>query len=269
MSEPSLSLGAGLATRAAFVTLATVASFAVLAVFAGGCSSMPRAQSAGGAPDAGAPDTSADEAPTPDDDGSVDGAALDGTLVDGPASAGLPDTTPIVGTPLATFDSDLQGFALNPFSEPGSNLANVTPPATLTWIATDGSPDPGCLKVTAPYSASGQWVDVETLVPTALDWSGKTLHVRIKLDPSSTFTGFARLYVKTGAGYAFYPLTYSAYPQNAGWQEFVLPLGAAGASPDDAAALDPTQIKAFGVDPETTSTSQGPVTFYVDSFSLE
>ena len=190
-----------------------------------------------------------------------------------PMNVGTPAAGPIIGTSLATFDLDADGFGLNTFVE-ATNLANAPTPATLTWISTDGSPDPGCLKITAPYSGPNQWVDVEAPVfPAPLpNWSGKTLHVRIKLDPSSTFSGSPRVFVKTGTAYVFYTTTFTAYPQNSGWQEFVLPLVSPAPVPPANPGADPTQIVTFGVDPLTAPAPRvtpTAVTFYVDSFSIE
>jgi len=192
------------------------------------------------------------------------------------SGAGIPGVAavgPIIGTPLATFDVDDDRFALNTFPE-ATNLANATTPATLIRVTTEGSPDLGCMKITAPYSGPNQWVDLEAPAFAAPypDWSGRTLHVRIKLDPGSAFTGFTRLYVKTGTAYAFYTSTFTAYPSIEGWQEFVLPLESPAPVPPANPGADPTQIVTFGVDPITAGappTTPTPVTFYIDSFSIE
>jgi hypothetical protein len=203
----------------------------------------------------------------------TEGGPEDGRSGDGSGGGGGPATGPIVGMPLATFDSNVNNFALNTFAEVG-NLANLPAPATMTWIGTDGSPTAGCLKITAPYSGANQWVDIEApTFPAPLpSWSGRTLHVRIKLDPGSTFAGFARLYVKTGAGFVFYTSAFTPYPQNSGWQEFVLPLVSPAPVPPANPGADPRQIVTFGVDPITSgapATTPTPVTFYIDSFSIE
>jgi hypothetical protein len=164
--------------------------------------------------------------------------------------------------------------ARRPTYAEATNLAIGSALATLTWIATDGSPDPGCLKVTAPYSGPNQWVDLEAPVFPApgVDWTGKTLHARIKLDSSSSFSGSARLYVKTGASYFFYPTTFTPYPDGAGWQEFVLPLVSPAPVPPAIAGADPALAVTYGVDPIAAPApvvAPTAVTFYVDSFSIE
>jgi hypothetical protein len=188
-------------------------------------------------------------------------------------TGGVPAMGPIIGTALATFDSDAGGFSLNTFVE-STNLALAPSPATLTWIATDGSPDPGCLKVTAPYSGANQWVDVEATALSAPlpNWTGRTLHVRIKLEPGSTFSGSARLYVKTGAAYVFYPTAPTTSLLGEGWQEYVLPLVSPAPVPPAITGADPALIATYGVDPITSpvpSPAPTSVTFYVDSFSIE
>ena len=189
------------------------------------------------------------------------------------AARGAPAVGPIIGTPLETFDSNAHGFALNPFAE-ATNLALAPNPATATWIADDGSPDPGCMKITVPYSGPNQWADLEAPAFQAPwpNWAGKTLHVRIKLDPNSTFSGTPRVYVKTGTAYVFYTAAFTPYPAASGWQEFSLPLDSPAPVPPALPGADAAQIRTYGVDPLTAPEGQPmptPVTFYVDSFSIE
>lgn len=192
----------------------------------------------------------------------------------GGAPLGVPAMGPVIGTPLATFDaSDLGRFSLNTFPE-ATNLANVPSPATVTWEPNDGSPDPGCVKITAPYSGPNQWVDLEAppFAAPLPDWNGKTLHVRVKLGPGSSFTGNPRLYVKTGAAYVFYTGAFTPYPQGSGWLELTLPLVSPAPVPPANPGADPTEVVTYGLDPITAGAPAVPptaVTFYVDSFSIE
>ena len=191
----------------------------------------------------------------------------------GATAQGIPAAGAIIGTPLETFDSSAHGFALNSFVE-ASNLALAPSPATATWVADEGSPDPGCMKITAPYSGPNQWADLEAPALPAPwpNWAGKTLHVRIKLDPNSTFSGSPRVYVKTGTDYVFYTTTFMPYPAGAGWQEFTLPLASPAPVPPALPGADAAQIRTYGVDPLTAPEGQPvptSVTFYVDSFSIE
>jgi hypothetical protein len=192
----------------------------------------------------------------------------------GGATLGVPAMGPIVGTPLATFDgSDLDRFSLNTFAE-ATNLANAVSPATMTWEPNDGSPDLGCVKITAPYSGPDQWVDLEAppFAAPLPDWNGRTLHVRVKLDPSSSFTGNPRLYVKTGTAYVFYTTAFKPYPQGSGWLELTMPLVSPAPVPPANPGADATQIITYGLDPITAGApamTPTAVTFYVDSFSIE
>lgn len=135
-------------------------------------------------------------------------------------------------------------------------------------------PRPGLPEDHGALSGPNQWVDVEApSFPVPLpDWTGKTLHVRVKFEPTAAFSGSLRLYVKTGTAYLFYPTTFTPYSPNAGWQEVVLPLVSPAPVPPAIAGADPAQVITFGVHPITAPapvTTPAPVTFYVDSFSIE
>src|SRR4029077_17146456 len=69
------------------------------------------------------------------------------------------------GAAIATFDTGLDGFIFGQYDDPSAqNLAlarDAGAPATLAWDSTQGDPAPGSLKVTAPYSAFYQYVDVQ------------------------------------------------------------------------------------------------------------
>ena len=112
-----------------------------------------------------------------------------------PAGAAATRTAPIVGSPLATFDSGDGGFMLDDYDEPrreperrqqrhgrqGTHADRST--------CADGSPGPGSLKVVAPYLGRNQYVDVQKSFGTAQpqNWTGGTLHVRIRVS-EGTFT---------------------------------------------------------------------------------
>jgi hypothetical protein len=190
-------------------------------------------------------------------------------------TGGVPVSGPVVGMAVATFDTDIAGFRLDSFVEAANlnNGSHPTPP-TLAWDMTEGSPDPGCLKITAPYTGANQYVDLESpIFPMPFpDWSGKKLHVRIKVDPSSTFNGSPQIYVKTGAAYIYYPSAFTAYPASADWLEFTFSLLSPAPVPPATAGADPAQVITYGVHPTSGSSataSAAPVTFFVDSFSIE
>ena len=92
-------------------------------------------------------------------------------------AAGTTGTGP--GTLIATFDSSLEGFALDGYmdSDPTmqTNIANAgewsdkgKSPPMLTFQPADGDPNPGCLQVVAPFDGKNQHFDIQSpsLSPT-------------------------------------------------------------------------------------------------------
>jgi hypothetical protein len=185
---------------------------------------------------------------------------------------------PTTATALATFDvaadAGVASFVLNPYPDTnrtnlGSSASTATVKPTLIFDDTEGSPDTGSLKVTAPYSGADQYVDIQkTFGATDLqNWMGKKLHVRVKVDAGSTFAGGAQLYANTTTSYAFGG-NFTNVAKNSGWQEFTLDVN----TPlNPAAGYDPTKVISFGVQLATGSAggSATPVTFHVDTFWLE
>src|SRR5262249_39719743 len=107
---------------------------------------------------------------------------------------------PIAGTPLATFELTLEGFALDDFRDPantnlGDPLSGLAQ-ATLVEDTTQGSPTPGCLRIDAPFSGDSQHVEVQKAVAQPEDWSGDILRVRVRV-ACGAFSGGAQLYVST------------------------------------------------------------------------
>jgi hypothetical protein len=182
---------------------------------------------------------------------------------------------PIVGTPLATFDTGTDGFVLNSYHDTGQiNLGDpaqmISPKPMLMHDAAVGNPDLGSLTVTAPYSGANQYVDIQntsmfgTANPT--DWHGGTLHVRVRVDDGGTFGGVAEPYA-ISTGFIFGG-TSTNFAKNNNWQEFTVDLDAPGHADT---GYDDTKVVIFGLQLNSGSAgaSQGPVTFHVDSFSIE
>jgi hypothetical protein len=209
-------------------------------------------------------------------DGSV-GTGSGGTSGgSGGTSGGTPAMGAIVGSPLATFDSTTDGFVLNSYHDTGSkNLGDpnsgASPAPTLMLDAADGNPSAGSLVVTAPFSGANQYVDIQntskfgTASPKNL--TGGKMHVRIRVDAGGSFGGIAEPYVITTAGFVFGG-TSTNFAKNNNWQEFVVNLDSPG-HPDS--GYDASKVVIFGVQLSSGSAggSQGPVTFHVDSFSVE
>ena len=199
-----------------------------------------------------------------------------GTGGSGPGTGGMSGnvTGPIVGSPLALFDSGLDSFVFGTYDEPPNlNGASSTMKGTLSFDSAVGSPNPGSIKVMAPYSAANQYVDIQRSFGTGnpQDWSGKTIHVRIR-SSEGTFKGGAQVYAIT-TGSFIYGAKFTTFAQNSNWQEFTMdvsaPTNGDGASPTS--GYDPTKVVVFGVQLNTGSSGAGstPVTFNIDSFSID
>ena len=114
---------------------------------------------------------------------------------------------------------------------------------TLSFDGAVGNPTPGSMKVVAPYSGANQYVDVQKSFGTGnpQDWTGKTLHVRIRAS-EGTFKGGAQVYAITTGSFVFGG-KFANFMPNSNWQEFTVdvsaPTNGAGASPGS--GYDPTQ----------------------------
>src|SRR5688572_22301949 len=187
---------------------------------------------------------------------------------------------PIVGMPVATFDSGLQGYIVDPYHDTAQT--NLADPAiigqrpgmempTLSFESGMGSPSPGCVKIVAPYYGASQFVQLEAMsfgTSNTRNWTNGKLHLRIQVT-QGTFTGGAQVYVKTGSAYVFGG-TYINFPAGGGWKEFVMDLS----SPmtlGTSGTYNPAEVISLGVQLNTgqAGTNAGPVTFLIDSFSIE
>lgn len=187
-------------------------------------------------------------------------------------TGGSTNMGPIVGTPIVTFDSTTEGFAIEAYHDLaqvnlGDPASVATTPPTISLDDTQGSPTAGSLKVTAPYSGASQYVDIQkSIQANPQNWMGKTMHVRIKVT-SGTFRGGVQLYAKTGMAFVFGG-TYINFGPGSGWQEFTLNV----TSPMTIIpGYDPTRVFSFGLQLNTGSAGAAatPVTFNIDSFSID
>jgi hypothetical protein len=210
--------------------------------------------------------------PTPPTTGTAGTGTSTGT--GGMGGSGSNPNGAIVGSPLATFDTGLDGFMFGTYDEPPNlNGASSKMHGMLSFDSGVGNPSPGSLKVVAPYSGANQYVDVQKSFGTAnpQDWTGKTLHVRIRAS-EGTFKGGAQVYAITTAGFVFGGKHTNFTPNN-NWQEFTVdvsaPTNGAGASPGS--GYDPSKVVVFGVQLNTDTAGAGatPVTFNIDSFSID
>ena len=209
------------------------------------------------------------------DASAADGAGLDATDGPGRPRALADGATPISGTPVETFDTE-SDFGFNPYHDTlQKNLGNPDTvdggaAPTLGFDSTQGSPNPGSLKVTIPFSGPNQYVDVQSLVfVVPQDWSGHSLHARLKVDEGSIFRGVAQLYVDTGVSYVPADSSVSVAP-GSGWQEIAMDLSHPMTT-DPSGRFNPKQVVLYGL--QLNSGSAGvnatPATFHLDSFSLE
>jgi hypothetical protein len=187
---------------------------------------------------------------------------------------------PIVGMPVATFDTGLQGYIVDPYHD--TNQKNLADPAiigqrpnmempTLSFESGMGSPSPGSVKIVAPYFGASQFVQLEAMsfgTSNTRNWKGGKLHLRIQVI-AGTFTGGAQVYVKTGSAYVFGG-TYFNFPAGKGWQEFAMDVDMP-MTPGTSGVYDPAEVITLGVQLNTgdSGSSAGPVTFLVDSFSID
>jgi hypothetical protein len=192
------------------------------------------------------------------------------------------------GTTLATFNADTELFTYN--TGGSNNLAGAGAdggtPATLGFSATEGDPCPGSLQAMIPFSGPGQQVQiVKDFGQTSLqDWTGKTLHVRVKLasgfvlDPSTPLgmQAYVTSYAPVDGGSPQY--LFSGHYQNIqpgnGWNEYTYSMASANYS---SPGFDITKIENFGVIIQTPGVltidpidvpPTTPAVVYIDSFSL-
>lgn len=205
--------------------------------------------------------------------GSASGAGGSGAGGSGAGGSGGGSATgAIVGTPLATFDTTTQGYQFSMYDEP-TNLAvhNDGTPPTITWDDSDGSPSGGgSLQVTAPFSGANQYVDVQSPsfgAANLQNLAGGKLHVRVRVDPGSTFNGQIEPYVDTTTAYSFVGTSIQAGRGN-DWQDYVVDLDGAMTR---ISGYDLTKVILIGVHIGSGSAgaSATPVTFHIDSFSVE
>ena len=82
------------------------------------------------------------------------------------------------------------------------------------------------MKAMAPYSKANQYIDVQKSFGTGSpqDWSGKTIHVRIRAS-EGTFKGGAQVYAITTGSFIFGG-KFANFTQNNSWQEFTMDVSA-------------------------------------------
>jgi len=192
---------------------------------------------------------------------------------------------PPVGMELATFDTSTEDFAFDLYNQP-SNLAVNGPVAPeLTWDPNEGSPNPGALRVTVPFSGYFQSVFIMRTTPNFLNWTARTLRARVRIasgfNPDPAFPSGAQIYVQTTQSYVFDGAFFELAPTT-DWQEIAFALDSA-----DEPGFDAQQIISYGIElttgdggrsaPDAGASGDGgvasalplPAVVFIDSITLE
>jgi hypothetical protein len=183
---------------------------------------------------------------------------------------------------LLTFATDAQSTGFNGGNTAAGNLAMLEggSPATVAWDGSMGDPNPGSLKIMAPFSDYNQFVDIVHSFGSSMlkNWTGLKMHVKVKVasggNPTTENPMGVQPYLNTGTNYK-YCGKYTNLVAGNGWNDYVLDLTADCAS----AGIDPTMVIQFGVAIQAGSglNSDGGMNpnkptaavIYVDSFWLE
>ena len=197
-----------------FVATGAVAGMVVL----GGCGSSGGGGTGGAGGHGGALGGAGGHGGTGGAGGVTDGGVTDGVLdarggTDGGVGDGPVDAPPVAMLSF-TFDSDLNGFDIdpNPTTNPvnlGALSADGGAPVTLTFDGSDGMPAPGSARVDATFSDYDQVVAFRHVYPLPINLTGATLTARVRLDAgpdggATTFSGIARVYALSTTTPAFY-----------------------------------------------------------------
>ena len=87
-----------------------------------------------------------------------------------------------------------------------------------------GSPDPGSIKVVAPYSGANQYVDIQKSIDDdAAGLARQDMHVRIKV-ASGNVPGGAQVYAITVPTQYVFGGTFTNFANDNNWQEFTVNL---------------------------------------------
>jgi hypothetical protein len=146
-----------------------------------------------------------------------------------------------------TFDSTVQGFALQTYVDTGTykNLgalaADAAIPAnypTVTVNTTEGSPSPGSLQIVATFTDYQQYVEV--LIPQAMiNLMGKTIYAQVQA--TTSFDGGAVIFADSGSSFLYGSGPGVGLPAGS-WTPLTLDLGSV-----TTASFDPTDIVELGI----------------------
>jgi endoglucanase len=192
---------------------------------------------------------------------------------DPPASLPLPST----GGPDVnfTFDRQPQGWAFNTYDDPTNTNIVIHVPSggtapTLTLDTTTGNPGPGALKLSAPFTAFDQNLDVQVAIDQpGLDLTGKTLHGWVRLVSGSISGGGVRMHASTGSNSIWAGGSWidGTALESGDWVPLTFDLGAVTTS-----GFEPSKVILIGVQFYSgfassggTFTANGPAVFEIDT----
>ena len=195
----------------------------------------------------------------------------------GGTSGAFDPSSPVPGTALETFDTGIQGWQYSMYDDKNSTNLGFTQTLFPSFSGTDGSPAPGALVASAPFSAASQYIDIQSksyetdssttkLCMGCMNWTGAKLHVRVKVS-QGTFAGQIEPYADTTDNYTFVGTSFNAAGDN-NWHEYVVDLTNAMTRNS---GYDLSKVILFGVHIGTGTTvvsAPTPVTFEIDSFSV-
>jgi hypothetical protein len=208
------------------------------------------------------------------------GGTTSGTGTSGGDGGTTGDAGSIVGTPLYTFDTSVQGFAKNSYGP--ATVLDADASAVLSWDMGVGNPTPGSLKLEIPFDGLGQQVDYTVGMNGFTDFTCKKMHVLVMVDSGSSGLG-VQPYVTSATqetdgavdNYLFSGSFHSITAANGTWVDYIYDPANAGYS---ATGFDKTHIRTIGIQILAPGVPMGDAAappnptaavVHIDSFSLE
>ena len=242
---------------------------AALILAAIGCSSSSNGNDAsgGGGSKGGAAGTSAGTSAA---GASGDTSAAGGSGGTSAAGGGDGAVTPALSY---TFDSTVQGFALQTYVDTGTykNLgalaADAAIPAnypTVSVNTTAGSPSPGSLQIVATFTDYQQYVEV-FIAPQTMDLTGKTIYAQVQA--TTPFDGGAFIYADSGSSFLYGSGLGVGLPAGS-WTPLTLDLASVTTASFDPAHIVELGIHIYSADPPADDGGTFPsvsYTFLIDT----
>jgi len=184
----------------------------------------------------------------------------------------LPNSKQPKPTPDArwTFDADVENWGLG-FSAP-SSLGEA---ATLELDLDSGNPDAPSLRLTVPFEAADQTIEILTTLPKALDLSGQTLGAMVRLDsglspdPEAVLCG-VKVFVKSGKDQVWADGGMIGLTTGMGWIGLSFPIDQPMGMGLNGESYAPDDIRVIGLSFSTLSAvdPDAPAVFHIDTVGL-